>query len=51
VGVEWFVKGGQRQWYIFNASVLAREGRQRDDALSKDEAEAVSSTWLHGKEA
>jgi hypothetical protein len=31
--------------------VLAREGRRLDEALSKDEAEATSSSWLHGKEA
>jgi hypothetical protein len=27
--------------------VSTQEGRQRDEALPKDEAEAASSSWLH----
>jgi hypothetical protein len=38
-------------WCGFNALVSAREGRWRDKVLPKDEAEAASSYWLHGKEA
>jgi hypothetical protein len=49
VGVEWFEEGGQRRWCGFNTSVSAREGRRRDEALSEDEAEAASSSWLNGK--
>jgi hypothetical protein len=43
--------GGLQRWCRFNALVLAREGRQRDEALPEDEAEAASSSWLNGKEA
>jgi hypothetical protein len=43
---------GDRWWRCgFNASVLAREGRRRDEALPKDEAEAASSSWLNREEA
>jgi hypothetical protein len=35
----------------FNASVLTQERKRQDETLSKDEAEAVSSSWLHGKKA
>jgi hypothetical protein len=42
-------KGSLGRWCGFNASVSAREGRQRDEALLEDEAEAVSSSWLNGK--
>jgi hypothetical protein len=42
--------GDQRQWYRFSISILTREGRRRDEALPEDEAEAVSLSWLHGKE-
>jgi hypothetical protein len=38
-------------WCRFNASVLAREGRRWDEALSEDEAEVASSSWFNGKEA
>jgi hypothetical protein len=48
VGVRWFEEGGLRQWCRFNASVSAREGRRRDEAL---QAEAASLSWLNGKEA
>jgi hypothetical protein len=51
VGVGWSREGGRWQRCGFNALVLAREGRQWDEALSEDEAEVVSSSWLHGKEA
>jgi hypothetical protein len=34
----------------FNASVLTREGRRQDEVLTKDEAEAASSSWLYEKE-
>jgi hypothetical protein len=51
VGVERFEVGSIQWWCRFNASVLAREGRRQDKALSEDEAEAVSSSWLNGKEA
>jgi hypothetical protein len=37
-------------WCKFNISVSAREGRRWDKALSKDEAEAASSSWLNEKE-
>jgi hypothetical protein len=50
VGVGQPVEGGRQRWCRFNASVLAREGRQWDEALSEDEAEAASSFWLNGKE-
>jgi hypothetical protein len=49
VGVGQSEKGGQRRWSRFNASVLAREGRRWDEALSEDEAKAASLSWLHGK--
>jgi hypothetical protein len=31
-------------------SVLAREGRRRDEVLPENKVEAMSSSWLHGKE-
>jgi hypothetical protein len=40
-----------RRWCGFNASILTREWRRRDKALLKDEADAVSLSWLNGKEA
>jgi hypothetical protein len=51
VVVEWSREGGWQQWCGFNASISAREGRRRDEALPEDEAGAVSSSWLHRKEA
>jgi hypothetical protein len=51
VGVERFREGDWRRWCGFNASVSAREGRRQDKVLPEDEAEAVSSSWLNGKEA
>jgi hypothetical protein len=51
VGVGRFEEGGRRRWYGFNASVSAREGRQWNEALPNDKAEAASSSWLYGKEA
>jgi hypothetical protein len=44
VGVGRSGEGNLWRWCIFNASVLAREGRQQHKALSEDEAEAVSSS-------
>jgi hypothetical protein len=51
VRVRQFREGGRRRWYVFNASVLAREGRRHDEALSKDEVEAASSSWLNENKA
>jgi hypothetical protein len=39
------------RWCEFNTSVSAREGRRWNEALLKDKAETVSSSWLHGKES
>jgi hypothetical protein len=50
VGVGLSGEGGRRWWCGFNALVSAREGRQQDKALSEDEAEVASSSWLHGKD-
>jgi hypothetical protein len=50
VGVERTREGTLRWWCGFNASVLAREGRRRDKALSEDKVDAASSSWLNGKE-
>jgi hypothetical protein len=44
------VAGGRWRWCRFNDSVSALEGRRWDEAVSEDEAEAASSSWLHGKE-
>jgi hypothetical protein len=44
VGVERSDEGGRRWWCGLNALILAREGRQRDEALLEDEMEAVSSS-------
>jgi hypothetical protein len=44
-------QGSLRRWYRFNASVSAGERRRPDKALLKDEMDAVSSSWLNGKEA
>jgi hypothetical protein len=43
--------GSLQQWCGFNTSVLTREGRRWDEALSEDETEAVSLSWLNEKEA
>jgi hypothetical protein len=51
VGVSRTRKGSLQRCCGFNALALAREGRQRDKTLLKDEAEAASSSWLNGKEA
>jgi hypothetical protein len=37
-------------WCRFNTSVSAQKGRRRDKALSEDEAEVASSSWLNEKE-
>jgi hypothetical protein len=50
VGVKLSGEGGWWRWYRCNTSVLAREGRPWEEALPKDEADAASSSWLHGKE-
>jgi hypothetical protein len=50
VGVGRCGEGSLQQWCGFNTSVLAREGRLQDKALSKDEAETVSSSCLNRKE-
>jgi hypothetical protein len=50
VGVGQSGEGSLQRWREFNASVLARDERQRDKALLEDEAEAASSSWLNGKE-
>jgi hypothetical protein len=44
-------EGGRRRWCGFNTLVLVREARRWDEALSEDEAEAASSSWLLEKEA
>jgi hypothetical protein len=40
-------EGGCRWRCRFNASVLAREERRQDEALSKDEPETTRSSWLY----
>jgi hypothetical protein len=40
VGVGLSREGGRRRWCRFNTLVLTRDGRRRDKALPKDEAEA-----------
>jgi hypothetical protein len=50
VGVGQSGEGDRRRWCRFNASISAREGRQQEEVLPEDEAGAVSSFWLHGKE-
>jgi hypothetical protein len=49
VGVGSSREGGRRWCCGFNTSVSARDGRRRDKVLSKDEAEAASSSWLYEK--
>jgi hypothetical protein len=44
VGVRRSGEGSQWRWCRFNASILAREGRRCDEALSEDEVEIVSSS-------
>jgi hypothetical protein len=51
VGVGQSREGGLLWWCEFIASISAREGRQQDEALPKDEAKAASSSWFNGKEA
>jgi hypothetical protein len=51
VGVGRSGEGGRRWWCKFNVLVFAQEGRRRDEALPENEAEAASSSSLHGKEA
>jgi hypothetical protein len=42
VGVKQSGEGGLLWWCGFNASVSTQEGRQRDEALPKDEAETAN---------
>jgi hypothetical protein len=51
MGVGRSEAGGRWWWCRFNASISAQEGRRRNEALSEDEAEAASSSWLNWKEA
>jgi hypothetical protein len=44
-------EGSLRRWCGFNTLVSVQEGRRRDKALSEDEFEAASSSWLNGTEA
>jgi hypothetical protein len=37
-------EGGSQRWCKFSVLVSARDGRRRNDALLKDEEEAVSSS-------
>jgi hypothetical protein len=50
VGVRRSRDSGQRRRCGFNALLSAGDRRGQDEALPKDEAEAASSSWLHGKE-
>jgi hypothetical protein len=45
-----FKDGSLWWWCRFNASVLAREWKRRDEELLEDEAELARSSWLNGKE-
>jgi hypothetical protein len=51
VGVGRVREGEWRWWCRFNASILTQEGRRQNEMLSKDEVKAISSSWLHRKEA
>jgi hypothetical protein len=51
VGVDYSGEGGRLRRCRFNALVSAQEVRRRDEALVKNEAETVNSSWLHVKEA
>jgi hypothetical protein len=44
-------ESGRQRWYEFNILASAQEGRQWDEVLLEDEAEAVSSSWPHKNEA
>jgi hypothetical protein len=44
-------ESGRGQDDLFIVEEGGRRQRQHDKALPKDEAEAVSSSWLHGKKA
>jgi hypothetical protein len=50
---EWESSGPESAGYGDGANSMLqfREGRQWDKVLHKDEAEAVSSSWLNGKKA
>jgi hypothetical protein len=49
VRVRRFREGIVQWWCEFNASVSAREGRQRDKVLQEDETDAATSSWLNEK--
>jgi hypothetical protein len=49
VGARRFREGSVQWWCGFNASVSAREGRQRDKVLQEDETDAATSSWLNEK--
>jgi hypothetical protein len=49
VGVGWSGEGDRQWWCGFNASVSTRGDRRWDKVLPKDEVDASSSSWLHGK--
>jgi hypothetical protein len=51
VGAELSEECGRRWWCGFNTLVSAREMERGDEALMEDEAEAVSSSCLYGKES
>jgi hypothetical protein len=51
VGVGLFGEGGRLLWCGFNASVLTREGRRRDEALPKDKVEAAPERGKGGDDA
>jgi hypothetical protein len=44
-------EGGRWRWCEFNTSISGQERRRQDEALLEDEADAVSSSWLHRKES
>jgi hypothetical protein len=50
VGVGRSGEGGPMWWCGFNASFSTRERMRRDEALSKGEVEATSSSWFIEKE-
>jgi hypothetical protein len=50
VWVGRYGESGLRWWCRFNGSVLPREAKRQDEALSEDEAMTASSSWLNRKE-
>jgi hypothetical protein len=51
VGLRLFREDGRWGLCRFSALFSTREGRRWDEPLLKDEAETVSSSWFHAKEA